>query len=92
MAIHKLVTSVLSQDMIDWVKETAGEAGIGGGAVLRELISQEMRNKNSQFRRELAQAKDKLLLQKYNDQELELAQKKEEILKRLKGQRVAVPA
>lgn len=92
MAKKKLVTSVLSQEQIDWVKETSVHAGVGAGAVLSELINQEMRNKTSRFRHDLSQAKLRIQLEKYNDMQMELEQKKAEITRKLKGERIAVPA
>lgn len=79
-------------DRAAWIAEVAKSAGLNGSTVIDELVTREMRDKNSRFRHELAQSKLRLELQKLNDEQMDLEARRAELTKQMKGERIAVPA
>jgi predicted transcriptional regulator len=76
----------------DWVKETSEQTGVSGSAIINALIERESKDKSFSFRSELAQERLKIELQRLNDKQAELENQKQELARKMKGNKVAVPA
>lgn len=88
VSTKKLVTSVLADAEIKWVRDIATQTGTSQGGVLQELIRQEMNRKDPLFKSKLAESRNVLKLQRINDHIMKLEKEKEALLPN--ARRVAV--